>query len=108
MDASHFLGVYDTEQIYSWSPREFKNFIKGARLRQIDGYELSAANALFIAKAQNGKKRTGLKDLYDADKARKQIDSVEGKKEDALDLTRYRKAQEAMKAWKANPIQKGG
>ncbi|WP_416144902.1 hypothetical protein [Planococcus koreensis] len=108
VDAAHYLQVYDPHLILSWTPREFKNFIKGARLRQIDGYEQSAANALFTAKAQNSRKRIGLKNLYDAEKARKEMDSAAGIKEEPRDLTLYRKAQAAMKTWSSDSLQKGG
>lgn len=108
MDAAQHLQVYDVDTIYSWTPREFKNFIKGARLRKIDEFELSAANALFTASAQNTrKKKLTLKDIYDAEKARKEIET-DGKKVEPLNLDRYRRAQAAMKAYRPQGMQKGG
>ncbi|MDX1807678.1 MAG: hypothetical protein R3267_11695 [Paenisporosarcina sp.] len=94
------LEIYDTEVIYSWTPREFKNFIKGVQLRKIDLYELSAISAIFNAKVKS-KKSVKLKDIYDAEKARKEI--IKGvTKESGLHLDRYLKAKEAMKNYKPN------
>lgn len=107
MDAAHYLGVYDTKLIYSWTPREFKNFIKGARLSTVDEYEKAAATALWTASAQNSKKRIKLKDLYDAEKARNEIESG-SKPKKVHDLTLYRKAQAAMKAYHPKQLEKGG
>lgn len=70
---------------------------------------MNAYNALFTAKAQNsGRKRIGIKDLFDADKARKQSNAASGVKKDEPDLTRFRKAQQAMKAYYTKNMQKGG
>lgn len=94
IDAAHLLGVFDTELIYSWTPREFRNFTKGAQLRTIDTYELSAISAIFNAKAKS-KKRVKLKDVFDAEKARKELNSPA--KSTELNLERYKKAREAMR-----------
>lgn len=89
--------MYDIDLIYSWTPRQFKNFIKGAQLRTVDEYELAAAIGLFTAKASNSKKRLKLKDIYDADKVRKNMEKSNSKKNEVLSLDRYKKAKEAMK-----------
>lgn len=68
-------------------------------MKTIDDYELSAANAMFTAKASNSKKRLKLKDLYDADKIRKSIDNPKTEKKTELSLERYKKAKEAMKGY---------
>lgn len=68
-------------------------------MKTIDDYELSAANAMFTAKASNSKKRLKLKDLYDADKIRKFIDNPKTEKRTELSLERYKKAKEAMKGY---------
>jgi len=103
IDAEHYLGEHDTEVIYSWTPREFKNFIKGAKLRIIDSYELCAVQAIFTGKVKNTRKKSlKLKDIYDADKARKEIDNSVGVKEQPLHLERYKKAKEAMKKYSAS------
>lgn len=82
--------------------------MKGARLREIDKYELHAANALFTAKAQNSKKKVTLKDLYDGDKVRKEILNDEGKTKKAFDPTLHRRAMKALKKYRPKAIQKGG
>lgn len=109
VDAAYYLEVYDTSAIYSWTPREFKNFIKGAQLRKIDAFELAAVQAMFTANASNAK-RLKLKDLYDAEKARRDLEKGGKAKEAPLDLTRYRKAQDAMKAYRPQKsnLEKGG
>ena len=87
--------------IYSWTPREFKNFLKGAKLRAIDNLEMYAMQALFTGKVKNTRKKTlKLKDIFDADKARKEVDNINKVKEQPLHLERYRKAQQAMKNYK--------
>lgn len=91
--------MYDTDLIYSWTPREFRNFTKGAQLRTIDSYELSAIQAIFNAKVKS-KKRVKLKDIYDAEKARK--DLISPAKPVELNLERYKKAQAAMRSYKPN------
>ena len=57
----------------------------------IDSYEMCAVQAMYNAKVKS-KKRIKLADIYDADKARKEIDKVEGSKAQPLYLDRYRKA----------------
>lgn len=110
VDAAHLLNVYDIDLIYSWTPREFKNFIKGAQLRTIDEYEKSAAAAMFSAKASNSRKRLKLKDIYDADKIRKALNNPShGKKvSSGLSLDRYRRAKESMQGYSPNMEKKGG
>lgn len=95
--------------IYSWTPREFKNFIKGAQLRRIDALEMLAVQAMFSANAANAR-RLKLKDLYDAEKARRNLENGLNETKPALDLDRYRKAQAAMKAYRPqnSNMKKGG
>lgn len=93
------LGVYDVDLIYSWTPRQFRNLIKGSQLKVIDSYELAAATALFTAKASNARKRIKLADIYDSNKMRKSLDNPIGKKDDSFNLERYRKAKDAMKGY---------
>lgn len=106
VDAANYLQVYDVDLIYSWTPREFKNFVKGAQLRKVYEHELSAANALFIAKTKN-KKKLNLKDLYDGDKVRKEIDKGTSRKE-PLHMDRFHKAQQALKEMAKKSQKKGG
>ncbi|KAA0956628.1 hypothetical protein FQ085_11585 [Planococcus sp. ANT_H30] len=107
IDAAYHLQVYDADVIFSWSPREFKNFVKGAQLRRIDEFEMSAVQAMFGAKANNAK-RLKLKDLYDSDKARKDLEGGNNAKGETLNLERYRKAQAAMKSYRPQQLEKGG
>ncbi|WP_121297678.1 hypothetical protein [Planococcus citreus] len=68
-------------------------------MREVDKYELHAANALFTARAQNSRKKVSLKDLYDGDKVRKQLLSDENGKEKTFDPTLHRKAVKSMRNW---------
>lgn len=87
--------MYDLDLIYSWTPREYKNFIKGAKLREIDEIELSIVSAVISGRAYHNPK-VQTKKFFDANKARKEIlkESVNDKQ---YDLTRYRKAMEALR-----------
>lgn len=107
MSASRYLHVYDIDTIYSWTPRQFKNFMKGAQLREADNWEREAANAFFTAKASNSRK-TSVKELYDADKARKEILTDSTKEPVKKDLTLYNAAKAAMKNYRAQVSKEGG
>lgn len=102
------MRVYDTDLIYSWTPREFKNFIKGSQLRKIDEYETAAISAMFTAKVKSKKRGIKLKDIYDAEKARNEILSTEKPKDNNFNLERYRKAKQAMKGYQPSMQKKGG
>lgn len=99
VDAARYLKIYDTNVIYSWSLREFENFMMGARLSKIDEHELAAVQAIFYTKAKSKKRIKGIKDIYDAEKARKEL--LKGTVEaEPLHLDRYLKAKEAMKNYR--------
>lgn len=90
--------MYDTDLIYSWRPREFKLFLTGAQMRTVDLHEEMARQAMMYRYASNAK-RAKEKDMFDAEKARSLV--MSGKAETKkYDLTRFRKAKEAMKNWK--------
>lgn len=109
MDAAQYLQIYDTNIIYSWTPREWKNFLKGAKLRNVDEQELLATGALFNVKAKGLKGSVSVKKIFDAEKSRKAIVNEESKKEKTVvHLDRWKKAQEAMKSYGAMSIEKGG
>ncbi len=92
--------MFDIDLIYSWTPRQFRNFVKGAQLKTVDEYELAAASALFTAKATNSRRKIKLKDLYDSEKVRKSINNPQKKNSHSgFSLERYRKAKEAMKSY---------
>lgn len=96
------MQVYDPELILSWTPREYKNFIKGAQLRIVDTYEQMARQAMFNRYAQNAK-RASEKKMFDAKTARKRVlDGLENWKDSSepkINVDRYRNAQAAMKAY---------
>ena len=106
IDAAHKLKIYDVDKIYSWTPREFKNFIKGAQLAKIDAYEMSAISAIFQAKVKV-KKWVKLKDIFDAEKARKEMDKSLSNESTERHTERYYKAIEAMKNYKPSMNWKG-
>jgi protein tyrosine/serine phosphatase len=110
VDASRFLGVYDIELIYSWTPREYKNFIKGAKHREIDTLENEAISALFHRKASS-EKRITLKKLFDADKAHKRLENNDNNYKDSRDVAvkqkQYKRMKQALKGY-APTFTKGG
>lgn len=107
-NAAEYLGVHDVDLIMSWTPNEYKAFLKGAQMKMVSDYENLAIQAMYIRKADN-EKRLKLTDLFDADKARKRI--LEGDKDwkesKKMDTTLYKKAQADMKAWAEKLNMKG-
>jgi hypothetical protein len=88
----------------SWTPKEYKLFLKGAKHRQIDRIEEMSYLALFTAKASNSN-RMSAKKLYNADKERKRIDKpeiVEEEKQRMVNLN------EAFKGFTPQFRKKGG
>jgi hypothetical protein len=81
--------------IYSWTPREYRNFLKGARLREIDERELAVTAAVIAGRASNNPKVKPSK-IFDAIKARRSVleETVNDKK---YDTSRYKKAMSALK-----------
>lgn len=77
MNAARYLNIHDPELILSWTPHEYKLFLKGAQYRQIDEMELLTKNALFHRYALNKKGRVTPKKMFDADKARRMVDNGE-------------------------------
>jgi PAB1-binding protein PBP1 len=102
VDASRFLEVYDTELIYSWTPREYKNFIKGSQHREIDEYERMAKGALFNRYATN-EKRVSEKKMFDADKARRRLEKGDKNYKDSRDVAvkqkQYKQMKQALKGY---------
>lgn len=80
----------------------------GARLRKIDDQEHAAIQAIFHAKVKSKKRINGVKDIYDAEKARKEM--LKGTtKAEPLHFERYEKAKKAMALYNAKSFkQKGG
>lgn len=58
--------------MYSWTNREYQNFLKGAFLDEIDELERFSIAAIFNARANNEKRITSKK-LFNGDKARKKV-----------------------------------
>jgi hypothetical protein len=59
--------------ILSWTPNEYRDFLRGAQHRQADQREDMALSALFNRYAQNAK-QARLKRMFDADMAHRRID----------------------------------
>lgn len=57
----------------SWTPSEFRAFLRGAKHRQVDGYELAATSAMFNRYAQNSK-RANIRKMFNAEQAHHRID----------------------------------
>jgi len=88
------LGVYDNNLIYSWTPKEYSNRIKGAQLAKVDQTALEVDMAILNAAAQRAKRLPKAKKVYDADKIRNQI--LSGQKEKPLNFELFNKAKEAI------------
>lgn len=86
-------------------PSEYLAFIKGAQLRETDELEVLSIAAIFNARANN-EKRMSSKKLYDANKARKQIET---RKEDVeREIQRSMYLNNAFKGFKPQFRKKGG
>lgn len=66
------LGIVDNDILYSMTPAEYNRKIRGAMLRDVQMYENMTIQAIFNARAANGKRITAKK-LFDAEKARHNI-----------------------------------
>jgi hypothetical protein len=90
------------ELILSWTPRQFRNFIKGAQHKQIDEYERMARGAMFNRYAMNAKKATEKK-MFDADKARKRLEKGSDKwkdsKEPSIQMNQYKRMKKALQGY---------
>ncbi|MFT4415325.1 hypothetical protein ACLM5H_15800 [Fredinandcohnia humi] len=88
--------------ILSWTPREYRAFIKGAQHKEIDEYERMAKSAMFNRYAMNAK-RASEKKMFDADKARKRLDNESKNWKDSRDVTlqqiRYKRMKKALEGF---------
>lgn len=75
-----YLGIADNEILYNMTPAEYNRKIKGAMLRDVQTYENMTIQAMFNARAANGKRVTAKK-LFDAEKARHNILNPKQEKE---------------------------
>lgn len=80
--------------IYSWTPKEYSNRIKGAQLAKVDQTALQVDMAILTAAAQKAKRTPKAKKIYNADKIRKQI--LSGHKDKPLNFELFNKAKEAI------------
>nr|WP_309098773.1 hypothetical protein [Fredinandcohnia onubensis] len=99
----------DVELILSWTPREYRAFIKGAQQREIDEYERMARSAMFNRYAMNAKRASERK-MFDAEKARKRLneDKANWKNSRDMDMKRLLKLNEAFKGFTPQFRKKGG
>lgn len=104
------LEVYDQDLIYSWTPREFRNKIKGAKLRQIDEYEFMSIQACAHAQAQNSKKHIKPKNLFDKQKAIRMLEKGDKwQHAKQKDLSNIERLQKSLKGFTPNfKPKKGG
>jgi hypothetical protein len=95
--------------ILSWTPREYRAFIKGAQHREIDEYERMARSAMFNRYAMNAKRASERK-MFDAEKARKRLneDNPNWKNSRDMDMKRLLKLNEAFKGFTPQFRKKGG
>nr|WP_309101683.1 hypothetical protein [Fredinandcohnia onubensis] len=95
--------------ILSWTPREYRAFIKGAQHREIDEYERMARSAMFNRYAMNAKRASERK-MFDAEKARKRLneDNANWKNSRDMDMKRLLKLNEAFKGFTPQFRKKGG
>lgn len=98
------MNVSNEDEILSWTPRYFNLLMKGARHRKVDELEFMSYQALFNAKANNSKRITAKK-IFDAKKARRDIDNPEVKEEKKKEMVQL---NEAFKGIKPTFIPKGG
>lgn len=99
------------ELILSWTPNEYNAFIKGSQHKEIDEYEKLARNAMFHRYALNAKNPSEKK-MFDANKARKRLESGSKRWKDSRDteikLNQYKRLKEALKGFKPVFHKKGG
>lgn len=67
------MEVHDPDLILSWTPREYRNFIKGAQLKKIDQFDLMAKTAMANRYAQHAKRASARK-IFNADQARRNLE----------------------------------
>ncbi|WP_226639330.1 hypothetical protein [Priestia flexa] len=101
-DCARYLGVYDIELILSWTPNEYRAFIKGAQHREIDEYERMAKAAMFNRYATNAKKANEKK-MFDAKQARKRLEENDSRwkesREPSLNQKRYKRMKQALEGF---------
>jgi putative heme iron utilization protein len=96
------LQVYDTELILSWTPNEYRAFLRGAKHTEADQIEMLAKAAMFNRYAQNAKQASERK-MFDAALAHKRIEKEmknwKEARESVIPIEKYRKAKAALKIY---------
>lgn len=96
--------------IYSWSPREYRNFLQGAQLAKIDDHE-RAIQAAWIAgvvsKPKKSRKENPPKKYFDAEKARKEVlAGTKNEQQMKVDFTLYDQMREELKSFNWQLVEK--
>ncbi|RSL28701.1 hypothetical protein D7Z54_35230, partial [Salibacterium salarium] len=55
-NAARYMGVFDIELVYSWTPREYELLMKGVHHQEIDRYDFMAQSALAREAAHRAKR----------------------------------------------------
>ncbi|KIL46154.1 hypothetical protein [Jeotgalibacillus campisalis] len=100
---ARYLGVYDEDVIGAWTMSEYKAKLKGAHMREIDQLENMSKGAMMNAIAAN-KKGTTAKKLFDAQKARRELEkgSLQYQRQEVkapIDKSRYNRMKKAMSSY---------
>jgi len=96
--------------IYSWTPREYRNFLQGSQLANIDQFERQVQSAWIagiVSKQKRSRKEPPPKKYFDAEKARKEILlGTNNTKQIELDFTNYNQMREELKTFNWQPAEK--
>jgi hypothetical protein len=96
--------------IYSWTPREYRNFLQGSQLANIDRFERQVQSAWIagiVSKQKRSRKEPPAKKYFDAEKARKEVLSGTNKtKPIELDFTNYNQMREELKTFNWQLVEK--
>ncbi|MGG3625535.1 hypothetical protein ABES25_18510 [Bacillus gobiensis] len=97
------MQVYDTELILSWTPNEYRAFLRGAKHREADQIEMLTKAAMFNRYAQNAKQASERK-MFDSERAHKRIErdmkNWKEVREPVVSLKRFRKAKASLKEYR--------
>lgn len=80
--------------IYSWTPKQYLNRIKGARLRLIDENERAITTAILSGSVARSQSKVSVKSVYNAEKLRKEVREGTVKKKKSLE--HFNKAVDAI------------
>lgn len=96
--------------IYSWTPREYRNFLQGSQLAKIDEFDRAIQAAWvagIVSKQKRSKKEPPAKKYFDAEKARKEVLSdTNNTKQIELDFTLYDQMREELKTFDWELVEK--